>query len=30
MAFIHMNNVMLRESQAHLLVKSVYATQDPK
>ena len=30
MALIHMNDVMPRESQAHLLVESIYATQDPK
>ena len=29
-ALIHMNNVMPRESQAYQLVKSVYATQNPK
>ena len=29
-ALIHMNYVMPRESQAHMLVESVYATQNPK
>ena len=29
-ALIHMNDIMPRESQAHLLVESVYITQDTK
>ena len=29
-ALIHMNDIMPRESQAHLLVESVYVTQDSK
>ena len=29
-ALIHMNDIMPRESQAHLLVESVYITQDSK
>ena len=29
-ALIHMNDLMARESQAHLLIKSIYATQYPK
>ena len=29
-ALVHVNNIMPREPQTHLLVESVYATQDPK
>ena len=29
-ALIHMNNIMPCESQARLLVESIYATHDPK
>ena len=29
-ALIHMNDIVPRKSQAHLLIKSVYATQDLK
>ena len=29
-ALVHVNNIMPREPQAHLLIESVYATQDPK
>ena len=30
MAHVHVNHIMSRELQAHLLFKSVYAAQDPK
>ena len=30
MALVHVNYVMPRETQAHLLVESIYTTQDPK
>ena len=29
-ALIHMNNIMPRESQARLLIESIYAIQNPK
>ena len=29
-ALVYVNNIMPYEPQSHLLVKSIYATQDPK
>ena len=30
MALVHINDIVSRKSQAHLLIESIYATQNPK